>query len=1136
MSTLFLHKRFIPLTAALLALAVSCQPVEEYSVNIADVNTEFSLFEEGLTVPIGSTNKIVLGTLLNSAGENIDDFLKTDASGRLVLTYEGSSSLSNQLAELDLGSVAQIDGVDFNQQFSYHIGEIDPDQFSIEARQIDVDFTFADVDNLDINIDPVSSNMDALNFKAGLNKYKDAINGNNDLKLADKIGNKEFSRDVPKNEALAAFAAPYGPNEFDIPKGEPLNLINDVTVEQQQIHVAVAPIVLHEDISAIRNITLKNTAKMRVTLSITNCFLTNGEIVPDIDLDLSSLFVIQGGSVIDLSGLTLSPANSWTATHDYNITSLATTDYVGSISIDDDIVFGGTVYINDPKSSASAYASTTGDMHFEMSISFIDLDIESADVAVAPVTFNHEDVLTVGSAQSFDLPEEVKTVKEVKMDQTKPIYLKITPSNLDILHAGKSLPYTIVLDFPEGMDVQGTTAGKLTLSGDLVTGPVNEPIIIKSFYPTVTNNKVQVLEEIGVTANFQANNLEISSGDIPSTEAGDISFAVSIEGEPDITDILIETNPIEKDTENGDNLEFAAEGLDGIGSFIVTPKGNPALTITCNLPAITGMSFGTGEEGILITLPDVLEFDASGLDPSLTFNATGNTLLIKGEIPTSIVLPIKHLIVNPVQKEDGMKIVTSYSVTGKVVVPASDVLYTDLQTVSGAVFGITVNIPALTAASISLDEALSFDIDESYDMNFELGADSPLKSISEITLDNVYLSLNATFSGLPDLGEGKYNVDLTLTLPSYITPSSIPVKGYIVDGSLPFTPVQIQKLSNVVIPEDGKLAGQIKVAGSVSAEGNDINIESLQSDINIDFNASIANASGKIAMSKATGVFSYNIEQNTSVKLDNLPDILKDDSLSPDLDDPQITLTIKSNLGIPMKGDLDLIPYNAGVVQEENKIILHDIMLPYSEAAKDTITKAFVICKSATTAPPEHEVLEADVTKLLTNIPDSLQISIKANVDESKSSVIEPSAEYKLDLTYGISAPLAFGKDFHFSTTTDIDLSMIADYTAMGEFGIKGKAVNTSPLNLNVEMILLDPDDVVIPQSKSSTIAVKGDSTSDIEFYLSPIDKTRKIAKGQLVITVTAIEGVALTKDSSLQLTDLAAVLPEGITYSVPTK
>ena len=379
-------------------------------------------------------------------------------------------------------------------------------------------------------------------------------------------------------------------------------------------------------------------------------------------------------------------------------------------------------------------------------------------------------------------------------------------------------------------------------------------------------------------------------------------------------------------------------------------------------------------------------------------------------------------------------------------------------------------------------------------------------------------------------------MDLTITLPSFITPSSIPVSGYIVDGSLPFTPVQIVKLSNVEIPADGKLGGQIRVAGSVSAEGNDISLESLQSDIDVSFAGAIGNAAGKIAMSKATGVFSYNVEQSTSVKLDNLPEILRDDSLTPDLDDPQITLSIKSNLGIPMKGNLDLIPYKGATVQEENKIQLHNIVLPCAESSKDTLTKRFVICKSATTAPPGYEVLEADVTKLLTNIPDSLSISINAAVDETTLSVVEPSADYILDLTYGISAPLAFGKDFHFSTDTDIDLSAIANYTEIGSFGITGKAVNDSPLNVNVELILLDDADVVIPQSKSSTIAIQGNATSDIAFYLSPTDKTRKISKGRLVISVTAVEGVALTENSSLQLTDLVAVLPEGITYSVPTK
>ena len=462
-------------------------------------------------------------------------------------------------------------------------------------------------------------------------------------------------------------------------------------------------------------------------------------------------------------------------------------------------------------------------------------------------------------------------------------------------------------------------------------------------------------------------------------------------------------------------------------------------------------------------------------------------------------------------------------------------LYSDLQGVSGAVFGITVDIPKITASSIALDEAFSYDIDETYDMDFELGDNIPLKSITEITLDEVFLSIDASFTGLPDLGEGKYNVDFTLTLPEFITPSSIPIKGYIVDGALPFTPVQILKLSNVEIPEDGKLSGQIKIAGSVSAESNNISLSSLQSDIDIDFSAAIGNAGGKIALSKATGVISYELDNPTTVKLDNLPEMLRDGSLSPDLDDPQITLSVKSNLGIPMKGDLELIPYLGGTVQEENKISL-SITLPYAESAVDTLTKRFVVCKSATTAPPGYEVLEADVTKLLTNIPDSIRIDITAAVDETTTSILEPSATYVLDLAYGITAPLAFGKDFHFSTTTDIDLSMIADYTEIGSFGITGKAVNDSPLNVNVEMVLLDSEDAVIPQNKPSTIAIQGNTTSDIAFYLSPTDKTKKISKAHLIISVTAVEGVALTENSSLQLTDLAAVLPDGITYSVPTK
>ena len=83
-----LQTRFCALLALpILMLGYSCTVHEEYDVNINEIDTEVSLFEDGLSLPLGSTNKVVLSSLLNSAGQSIDEFLKTDAqTGMLVLS------------------------------------------------------------------------------------------------------------------------------------------------------------------------------------------------------------------------------------------------------------------------------------------------------------------------------------------------------------------------------------------------------------------------------------------------------------------------------------------------------------------------------------------------------------------------------------------------------------------------------------------------------------------------------------------------------------------------------------------------------------------------------------------------------------------------------------------------------------------------------------------------------------------------------------------------------------------------------------------------------------------------------------------------------------------------------------------
>ena len=1126
-----------PFALALLLLGTACTVLPEYDVNINEIDTEVSVFEDGLTLPLGSTNKVVLSSLLNSAGESIDEFLKADADGVLVLKYEGSTSLAEQLQKLDLSGIASVDGISINQNFNYHLGDINADNFKVPAQNINVSVPFTGVESVDLSIPPIAANLDALNFKAGLDKYKNVISGNADLDLGTKIGTLGYNKEVEKNATLMSWASPFlpylGDSELEIPK----TYLDDVAVPQTTIPVTVPGISLHEDITAIRDIKLNSNAKMVVKLKVTNPFISSGTVVPDIDLDLSGLLNISEAvnGKIDLSDLALSPANSWTAQKTYTITGLATDSYAGTIAIDENVVIDGTILINDPKTTAAAL-SNTEKMKMEISIEFTDLSIVSAEIDVKSIEYSHSDVVTIGSDTPFTVPDAITDIKEVKLDPTKPINLKIIPSNLDCLKQ-KDLPYSIELQFPETVEVEGAVDGKLTIAGDMaVDGSVDRDIVIKAFHPVVANGAVSVKADIGIKAEFKAQNLVVATDDLPTTADNDLAFAVSLGGNPAISDITVTIADIVKETEISDQIEFEAEGLDSFGAITITPEGTPALTIACNIPELPGLVIKPGDEGILITMPDILKFDTSNLNPGVTFTAENNTLLIKDAIPSSITLPITSIIVQPVKVGDVAKVITNYAVTGSIVVPSADISHSDVLTISGKEFGIAVTIPELKVQKLDLEKAISFEVDEEYDFGFDLDKDGSVSDMvknAEVSLKEVFVNLEATFDGLPDMGEEQFDVDMLLTLPDFVVPKEIPIKGKVADNKLNIDPVQIVKLENVQIDKvDGKsrVDGKMKVTGSVSASGKNIDLSTLKPDISVAFSASLGNGDGKIVIDKVSGQFSYDVTENAQVKLDNMPSMLKQEGVCLDIADPQITLTVTTNLGVIMSGDITIVPVVGGEDQTERTIVIPNITMPYSTASAETVTKSFVIGKSVATAPAGYEFLEADVSGLLAHLPEELRVEIKAGVVSTATSVVETSASYTLDIAYGVSAPVAFGKDFRFTTSTEIDMGQVSKFTSFGEFGVKGKAVNDSPINLTVDMVLLDGEGAEIPQSKSSSIVVKGAQTSDIEFYLSPADKSRSIAKARLDITVTAVPDMPLMETSSLQLKDRVAVLPGGLT------
>lgn len=1118
------------LAAGLLVLGTGCTVDDTYKLdNFDKINTEVTLFEDGISIPVGSTNKISIGDLLSSEGESLDDFLKTNANGEYSIYFEDKTNLNKEIKDLNLADLASLNPVSVSQKFNFDIGGASAEKFSIPAREYSKTTKFTGYEFLDIKLDDISSDVDGLCIYAGLNKYKDIIDGNPDLDFGKSVSIPAQSFDVLNRTAVAPVIA-LSPSD-DAAISVPASVIPAVNLPQTDVNFKVGPVSIHKDVNFIKQLSLDPNAKIVLTLKLANVFLTKGEAIPDVNIDFSSLFNIAGGSKINLKDLVLNEGNNFTASKAFSIEGLKKTEYGSTISIDENISLDGNINITSAETTKKYFNETSGDLKFEVSVDFQSLKIASAEVGINTLSSLEKDgTISLGDYSNIDLPKEVKDVKKIILDETKPFNLSITPKNLGILES-TSIPYTIELEFPACMEVEGAVNGKRTFTGDLAKSAINETIVLKSISPTVKDGKIFFDGNINAKSTASAAGLSILTTKLPATEAEDVSFAVKIEGSPAIKDYQLTINEINQSAEMSESLDIDVSDIGDFGNFTVIPKGTPNISMQISLPKVAGIDIIPGAKGIVIQLPDVVKFDEKSIDPAFAFDAAANTVTIKNTIPASIDLPVKELDIRPVKEGDKSVVKSSIGVSGDVRIAESDLNQNDLKAILGSEFGVVINIPEIKAESITLDGDFSVNIDETYNMvilkkeNFP----SQLVSIDEAILDNTSLTVDAIFTGL---GKGSFDVDLNLTMPEFVTPSVFPLKGKITDGKFSGTPVKIEKLSGLDLSTGKDIEGTIGITGTIKSSGATFNLSDLDSNVGIDLNLSISGSNGKIAISKATGRFKYDLDNTQTVSIGNIPEAFKGDGVCLDLANPQICLEMSSNLGIPITGSLEIIPVISGKEITANKILIDNVVLPYTANSASKDTKKYCICNTKADCAAGYEPLTANVSQLLKQIPEQLKISIKAAVDEKKAAVIEPKADYTFDIAYKLDVPLSFGSEFKFSTETKLDLSSAEALTSMGSFGLKGKAVNDSPIGLNITLSLLDEKGSVIPQSKPSAMSIAPASTSDIEFYLTPTDKTKKVKDANLTITVTAKPGVALKNTDSVQLIDLVAIAPEGLTIS----
>lgn len=1146
--------------AFLAILMAGCVADPDYDIKDPDrIDTDLNVFENGIELPLGQTEPITVENALKMAdSEDLDSFLKVDSDGNYAFSSEGEYNLDDVIADMHLDKLRSIGGISYSKDLEYKIGNFDQSQFKIEGKT----FSYSSPKIIDMSLDdipaPGFTSPDQV-MKTELYKYLP-----DEQNLGKKTGSFEHSEGLL---SVSELTIPESiPGDSEIPVQDALALIGKTSIDISYQNVLDDKLffgVSSAEIAGIENFKLKSGGQLKVELEIQNCPLTGGRIIPDLDLDASSMLVLGAtgsGSKLDLSGLELNSANAWKATCSYSISSFAAgfpkySD--GAINLKGSFDVSGKVIIQEAKSTPNVVKALSGkQMVLKAKISLDGVILEEMDVTLGSgIGYSVPDVVMPVDI-SYVLPKAVKSVGKVYFDQTKKIEVSISAAGLNKLKSSDGAKHIsgvpeIEIQFPAGMEIAEAVNGKVSIKGeDLYGGNITRKFTLVSITPDNSSTNLTFKGDVVATVRAGISGT-FSSKYLPASSADDVAVIAKIVCQPAIRDyeVTLDEAEIGKQVEETYEFSFEMEGMGDFGKFRIKPKNTSKAVLEFNLPTTTESDIIA--ENLVLTLPKTIVADGSGLSG---FDASKNTLTINGQIPSRIEIPIKFLEVEP-QAGEGDKTVVkgTVSISGKVSISNLNITRKSFDELYGKVITAGVTIPEMEAETIELDgdfsKSLDYDGEDIVFLDSKALSDIPeqVKSLDNITLDGVNALLEIKVTGLPKL-DGKFVLKGTeIILPEFLIgdkgTSSLRLDDEIevTEGAVISRKLSLTGLKDVKLEGVKEIKGKVSMTSTLFSSKPSVDISTLKSDLKVSIKIGVGNGSqaatpGKIVISKAVVKAGYDMEQKQSITFDNIPSELKGDGITLDLN-PQMHLELKTNFGAPVKGDIILTPFAGGKALEP--VTVKGIELPFSDDWNRTEVTRYAIGSNVT--PEEGETLiAADLSSLLTRIPDSIEVSINVKVDDSKTCIIYPAADYVCGMKYVMKVPLSFGENFNFDQNADVEIdASVNDYLKYVEFAeLDGICRSTLPVDAQLEVVLLDPQERVIELKEPAKIHIQkstdGRTVKEGPLSLSLAFKNPgevNLSTLRFKINIKASKDVNISKDQFLQISNLKLSLPKGIKF-----
>ena len=802
-------------------LALSCVN-NDYELSEDRVNTDVTIFQEGLTLPLGTTAPIKMGDLYGMLDPELQEIIQ-NKDGKYGFSYAGNIDLTDTLAFVK--EMFAIDALSFKESFAFNLSNVDLSSVVIDGQKIGVDGL--DISGM-INMPDINSKLPKLNENLqGASITLPKLNKSEmNLDLSSAIGNvkhevpvisfgEDFSvpsqiKDMPQYYNMEVLYGDLQSNKILSQLGVKLpDLEKTYAFDEYSVNVPVK-ITLPKEIQSVESIRLHEDARFEMILEIVNPYFTAGSLTPHLLINLHDLFHVdkimsgmQDEGYMDHDGINhhihdnfvMSDENDWKADHIYHIESLAFNDWkkdaaTGCLTLDKEIeiTLSGNLELDldNVKTTLRLLDERSKEpMGLKVDIKFFDFAVDDVVMNIAPITMS-QNLEMPFNVSGIQLPELVKSVDYVEFDENSPLTVNMS-ANVPALCKDMNMSVkTLAIEFPAGIEIDhnaSADAGEynsatrtLTYKNINLAEGLNEAIRIKKLnFPGGNPNYSGTVK---VTADAEGSGV-LSSKDLLNQSDAKVDLNVNVSYAPKLVDysVTIDDYSYEVKVDPVKFSESIPEAIGKMSKVLVYLDNSPVIKMNFDYPStIDALSIVADKaKGLKIFFPSMLKFKS--LDPAYNYDASTNSICFnKGQkIPSVVELPVDRLEIVPVHKEGSgyyiegeMKVEGGVCLEGAVITKSVvDALKNEKASVS-----FSAVIPDLKPSALALDQYVAT-ISESMDFEIPVIEGIPdmieIKGVEAFELDDVYLNFSVDASSVVKLlGGVQMTMDFDVQLPSII--------------------------------------------------------------------------------------------------------------------------------------------------------------------------------------------------------------------------------------------------------------------------------------------------------------------------------------------------------------------------------